>query len=80
MKDMVFEEWLGYFFPAKTPADTVARMNAAIRSALFSPLVVAALVPIGIEPQASSPEELAARLKKDTDQWNAIFRSMGVKP
>lgn len=80
MKEMVFEEWLGYFFPAKTPADTVARMNAAIRSALFSPLVVAALVPIGIEPQASSPDELAARLKKDTDQWNSIFRSMGVKP
>ena len=76
----MFEEWIGFFFPAKTPAETVARMNAAIRGALLSPLAITALVPLGIEPQFSTPEALAARLKKDTDQWNSIFRSMGVKP
>lgn len=80
LKDLVFEEWIGFFFPAKTPAETVARMNAAIRGALLSPLAITALVPLGIEPQFSTPEALAARLKKDTDQWNSIFRSMGVKP
>jgi tripartite-type tricarboxylate transporter receptor subunit TctC len=80
MKDLAFEEWIGFFFPARTPVDTITRMHAAIRTALFSPLVVTALVPLGITPQVSTPDGLAARLKKDTDQWNGIFRSLGVKP
>ena len=33
-KDIAVQEWLGWFLPAKTPADIVQRLNALVREAL----------------------------------------------
>jgi hypothetical protein len=59
-KDIAVQEYLGWFVPAKTPADTVARLNTLVREGLQAPDFVAALADNGLQPLHQSPEEFAA--------------------
>jgi len=77
MKDFVYSEWFGFYVPAKTPADIVNRMNAALRVALAAPETVSGLAVMGLEAQSSSPAELAARLKADTERWAPLVKTIG---
>ena len=75
-KGMALNEWFGFFLP-KAPAETVQRLNAAIRTALAQPYVVEGLAAVGLEAQACSPQELAAMLRADTERWRAIVKQVG---
>jgi len=76
-KDIVFEEWFGFFMPAKVPADVLARASTAIRAALAAPDVVDALALMGLEARPSSPTDLAALLKRDTERWAPLVKTIG---
>ena len=76
-KDMALNEWFGFFLPAKAQPDTVQRLNAAIRTALTQPDVIDGLAQSGLEPLATSPQELAAMLHADTERWGAIVKKVG---
>lgn len=77
MKDFVYSEWFGFYVPAKTPSDTINRLNAALRIALASPETVNGLAVMGLEAQSSSPAELAARLKADNERWGPLVKTIG---
>ncbi len=77
MKDFVYSEWFGFYVPAKTPTDTINRLNAALRLALAAPETVNGLAVMGLEAQSSSPAELAARLKADTERWAPLVKTIG---
>ena len=77
LKDFVFNEWFGFYLPAKAPADAVARMYTALRAALAAPETVNGLAVMGLEARSSSPSELAAMLKADTERWGSIVRTIG---
>ncbi len=77
MKDFVYSEWFGFFVPAKTPADSIQRLNAALRVALAAPETVNGLAVMGLEAQSSSAAELAARLKADTERWAPLVKTIG---
>jgi tripartite-type tricarboxylate transporter receptor subunit TctC len=76
-KDFSFNEWFGFFLPAKTPKDIVDRLNAAVRIALAAPDVIEGLHASGLEPTPTSPAELAAMLKADTARWGPLVKSVG---
>lgn len=76
-KDIAVEEWLGWFLPAKTPADTVATLNRLVREALSAPDYIAQLATYGLQPIHQSPEEFARRVKADYDRWGPIVRATG---
>lgn len=76
-KDIVFDEWFGVYMPAKAPAETVTRTAAAVRAALGAPDVVESLAKMGLEARPSSPAELAALLKKDSERWAPLIRQIG---
>lgn len=75
--DLVFEEWFGVFAPARTPAETINRISAGVRNALASKDVIDGLAQMGLEARGSTPSELAAMLKKDTERWGPIVKSIG---
>ena len=77
MKDLAFNEWFGFYLPAKAPADVVQRANAALRAALAAPDVVDGLAVMGLESKSSTPSELAAMQKADTERWGPIVKSIG---
>lgn len=76
-RDIVFDEWFGVFAPAKTPPAAVARLSEALRKVLVAPDVVDALAQMGLEAKGSTPAELAALLKRDTDRWAPLIKTIG---
>jgi tripartite-type tricarboxylate transporter receptor subunit TctC len=77
MKDMAFSEWFGFYLPGKAAPDAVARANAAIRVALAAPETVEGLELMGLESRSSTPAELAAMLKADTERWGPLVKAIG---
>ncbi|TAG44353.1 MAG: twin-arginine translocation pathway signal protein [Betaproteobacteria bacterium] len=77
MKDFVFSEWFGAFVVAKTPMDIVGRLSAACREAINSKDYVDAMSTFGLEARATSPEQLAAALKSDTERWAPLVKQIG---
>ena len=76
-KDLVFGEWFAFYLPGKATPDVVQKANAAVRSALADKDVVSSLAAMGLEAKSSSPAELAALLKADTEKWGPIVKAIG---
>ncbi|MGJ7579856.1 Bug family tripartite tricarboxylate transporter substrate binding protein [Variovorax sp. RHLX14] len=76
-KDLVFDEWFGFYLPGKAPAEIVSKANTDIRAALATSDVINGLATMGLEAKSSSPAELAARLKADSDRWAPIVKEIG---
>jgi tripartite-type tricarboxylate transporter receptor subunit TctC len=76
-RDLIFREWFGFYLPGQAAADVVQRANAAIRSALAAPDVIEGLGSMGLEVRSSTPAELAALLKADTERWGPIVKAIG---
>jgi tripartite-type tricarboxylate transporter receptor subunit TctC len=60
--------WFGFFVPVKTPQDIVARINADTNAALAYAPVKSRFEDLGANPKGSTPSELAAFLKSETDK------------
>lgn len=76
-KDIVVQEWLGWFVPAKTPGEQVARLNSMVREALKAPDVVEGLAKNSLQPFTQSTEEFAAMVKADLARWAPIVKATG---
>jgi len=77
LKDLAFNEWFGFYLPAKAAPEVVKKLNAAMVEALAAPDLIAGLELMGLEAKSSSPSELAALLKADHDRWGPLIRSIG---
>jgi len=77
LKDMVHSEWFAFFLPAKATPEVVARLNAAVKSALASKDVIDGLATFGLEAMSSSPAELTELIRKDTAKWAPIVKTIG---
>ena len=70
-------EWFGVLVPAKTPSETISKLNAAIRDALKTKLVQEGLARLAFEPGGESPAEFARIVKADYDKWGPIVKASG---
>ncbi|MBI5256585.1 MAG: twin-arginine translocation pathway signal protein [Burkholderiales bacterium] len=70
-------EWYGFFLPGRASKDTVARAAAALQAALRLPDVAEALAQFGLEAASSTPAELAALIRADSDEWRTLIRKLG---
>jgi tripartite-type tricarboxylate transporter receptor subunit TctC len=71
--------WQGFLAPAGTPAAVVNRLNAEIVRVLAIPDVRERLTAQGIEIVTSTPQELAAIIKRDADVWAKVVKATGAK-
>jgi tripartite-type tricarboxylate transporter receptor subunit TctC len=71
--------WYAFFAPIKTPADVVRKIHADTAAILAEPAIKARLEQVGVEVVASTPQQLGARLKTETEQWGPIIRGAGMK-
>ncbi|WP_270933538.1 Bug family tripartite tricarboxylate transporter substrate binding protein [Falsiroseomonas oryzae] len=69
----------GLLAPQGTPAPVIARLNAAVRGALETPEVVAALARQGLEAQHGSPEEYGDFLRAELVKWEPIIRANNLR-
>ena len=77
--DTVADQWAGVLAPIKTPAEIVAKLNAAIAAVMREPDVRARLAATGVVPGVNSPQEFAAYLKDEDARWARIIREKGIK-
>jgi len=71
--------WFGFFVPAKTPPDIIAKINADTNAALIHPSVKPRFEHLGAVPKGSTPAELAAFLKSEIDKWGPVIRDARIK-
>jgi tripartite-type tricarboxylate transporter receptor subunit TctC len=71
--------WFAFFVPAKTPPDVIARINADTNAALVFPSVKTRFEELGAIPKGSTPAELAAFLKSETDKWGPVIREARIR-
>jgi tripartite-type tricarboxylate transporter receptor subunit TctC len=71
--------WYGFFAPARTPQEIVAKFHADTVAALADPVIRQRLDTLGVGVVGSSPEQLRAFLKAEMDKWGAIIREAGIK-
>jgi tripartite-type tricarboxylate transporter receptor subunit TctC len=71
--------WFAFFVPKGTPRPIIDRIQADVRRALAEPEVKAKMAALAAESAGSTPEELAALLRSETDKWGQLIREAGIK-
>lgn len=77
---VVVPSWAAIFVPRATPAPVIARFNAAIREALDDLALRARFLELGVDPRASTPEELDRIVDRDFTFWGPVVRAANVTP
>lgn len=72
--------WLGLMAPKGTPADVVARLNAAVRKIVAQPEVKALWAKQGAAPMSMTVAEFDQYLAADIVKWGTIVKAANIKP
>ena len=72
--------WYGIFVPAKTPANIVERLNAAIQAALRTDEVKSGMEKLAVELDAISMADFARLIASESERWKAIVQATGFTP
>jgi tripartite-type tricarboxylate transporter receptor subunit TctC len=70
--------WYAIYVPAKTPPETVAALNRAVRAVVATPAVSERLAASGAVPMTSTPQDLAALVRQDTEKWGKLIRDKKI--
>jgi tripartite-type tricarboxylate transporter receptor subunit TctC len=74
------ESWYGLYAPAGTPADVIAKLNAAAKKAAKSPEFAKKVEQEGLVVTASDPAELDSYVKAEEARWRKIVKENNIKP
>jgi tripartite-type tricarboxylate transporter receptor subunit TctC len=80
---MYISFWNGLWVPKGTPADVIARLDAAVVDALADPTVRQRLTELGhviATREEQTPEALAALHKAEIEKWWPIIKAANIKP
>jgi len=73
------ELWYGMLAPAATPREIVARVHDDMTTTLALAEVKGALAAQGMEVAPSSPDEMAALMRRDAERWAGVVKRQGIK-
>lgn len=72
-------QWNGFFAPAGTPPDVVAKLRAAIQKTLQDKNVQAQLAKLGLETVGDTPEQFKTFIEDETRRWADLVKTNGLK-
>ena len=75
--DLVTTEWYGLLAPAGTPRPIIDKLNAEMKRIMALPNMGDRLT--AIELVTSTPEELGAFIRAETDRWAPVIKQLGLK-
>ena len=73
-------QWSALLAPAKTPREIIDRLHREVVAILRTPEMRERLAREANEVVASSPEELAAFLRAETQKWARVVKAAGIQP
>jgi tripartite-type tricarboxylate transporter receptor subunit TctC len=71
--------WFGLLAPAGTPPGVLAKLQQETLKALDDAEFRGALLKQGLEPVGTTPAEMLALMKSDTEKWAGVIRDSGAK-
>jgi tripartite-type tricarboxylate transporter receptor subunit TctC len=71
--------WYAFVAPAGTPADIVAKLNAALNAAIEDPETRQKLVAAGFDIAGGSPDKLAQLMRTESVKWEKVVKDANVK-
>lgn len=78
--DFVVESWYGLYAPAGTPAEAIAKLNAAAEQAAQSDEFRGKVEQEGLFISAGSPQELESYVRGEQARWAKVVRENDLKP
>ena len=79
LKDYELIAYFAMFAPAGTPADIIAKLNAAANAAAADKGILERFSALGFETAPASPEALAQRSKAETAKWAKAIRDAKIE-
>lgn len=71
--------WQGFALPVKTPADIVGKLHDAYVKAVNDKEIKDKLIGAGIDPLQSTPAEMAAYMKSETEKWAKVIKAANIR-
>ena len=71
--------WNGLMAPAATPKDIIAKLNTEVVKLLKVPATAKRMNEIGLDTIASTPEQFAEHLRKETVKWAKVVKAAGAR-
>ncbi len=68
------EQWYAIFAPAKTPKETVAKLNQALNKVLEDKEIIKRIEGHGADVETSTPEQLGEMVRKDLVKWRQVVQ------
>ena len=72
--------WYGMGAPAKTPPDTIVKLNAEINAGLADEKLKVRLTELGSVPFVLTPSQFGKHLLAETDKWGKVVHAANIKP
>lgn len=71
--------WFGFFAPAGTPPEVVAKLATETQRILQLQDMKDRLLSLGAQPAANAPEEFATFVRDEITKWGTVIRNAGVR-
>ncbi len=71
--------WIGYTAPLGTPREILARLSAEIRKAMQAADLKERYLTLGLDPVASTPEEMGAFMQSQRERYDSIIKGANIK-
>ncbi len=71
--------WLGFFAPAGTPREAIAKVNAELARVLRTPEMRDRLAQQGVDTIIDTPEEFGTYVREEIARWGKVVRDSGAK-
>jgi tripartite-type tricarboxylate transporter receptor subunit TctC len=78
MKGFESYAWYGFFAPAKTPHDVIAKLNAAALKVMKGPEWQKVLAETGSENVGETPEQFGTFTKAEATKWAKVVKDSGA--
>jgi len=77
--DYEISTWYGIWAPARTPAEIVGRLHAAVARALRGEDAKEKMAALGAQPVADAPEDFGRFVRAESERWGRLVRDARIK-
>jgi tripartite-type tricarboxylate transporter receptor subunit TctC len=76
--DFDVNSWYGFMAPARTPKEIIERLHGEVVKIMRMPDIVEKMRQSGLDVEATTPEQHAAKIKSDLERWKEIVKAVDL--